>query len=783
MKADDRELLRRFNSDRLEAFGAAELATDVEGQSFGAPAPWMTTAGDLPSLRRHENIRPLVERLHDALTKFEFGKHSIEEWERKYLFPRRSSVKRYVRAQIGSKKVSETAIDAVVNRSKESVRRWVRDDILGTILSCGVGDRKPIHILAGGTGSGKSSLNKYATSVHFTDFRDARVVATRIEYRKLYDYLGQLGIFNSTTKSEIVERIQKDSVKYLICCALRDVLYQMFTAPVRQADGHTRLAATTNASHADIDIRRDDVKAEFRLFLLSIYDAGIVGRSDALIETIEKSFSQFSSPVASRSSWFLQSTRFSKSSPVLLAYETYLAFCVRKGLRFLFIFDGFDYIQASDFLHETTHSMFMKVLSEWIVHHNSALTMPQTRSMIKPMSLVTMRTSTIECFWKDYTLAMNVHEPHTYYVAPPELKDIFLGISRAVASEFPAFAMWGGERSAQVFDLFEKGLAGAIGLSRSRVSSLFLDNTRHRVNYIRHVLEEAFRHALESGGSIAGLTDVELAARLESEVEQLSSSRNYRLVEILLQSKNDRFANFIRVERIERWLKRDNIKPTSSLFLVEDILRDSNMRSGYVGNIFNYHIPYEGEADVAFFLEKVRIAEVLRQAGRSLSREQIVRAFKARSWPLSAYLDVSLAIMIREAWIEGKYISPGHYQLTPLGALAVHNLVGQMTYLENVFFGCLMPGALHRQTFDIVRSTAPRRDWVAAAIFHVWILLRLIKSAEAGGQAFLFERVRPRVQRTVEVILSSSNLNLVAGLASRVLKMMDAADKRLVSDA
>lgn len=780
MNKDDRELIARFRRDAVKPFSEEALLDDIGGQSLPSRAG-QGTALNLAELGDYENLEPLVMLLEEALAKFEFGKHSLEEWKTKYVFPRPSSLKRYARQQFGSEgKLKAKDRDRIVNQSPEHVERWVKR-VIREIIKERRSGAPPVFVLAGGTGAGKSTLNKYITNVHFTDFRSAKIIASRVEYRKLSSYLKRRGVFVGTDRNAMALSIRARSQKYVLVCCFRDLLYSAFTSPQVQSDGHTRLKPTDEISSLGIDLRVKEVADDFREFIAREYVARCNADVEATIVSVLRASSSFQdADVGRRTSWFSRTLTEPMASAEFLALELYLYFAVSRGFRLYIIFDGFDYIQTSDFLHNTSHALALKTLADWIVEDEGRLPLPRVREQVKPTIQVTMRNSTVQSFWKDQSLAWGQFRNPIYFVSPPELRDLYNAVTARIETEHPEFAGWRLGAGLDLFNRVQRGLAEVTTLSLPEVSALFLENTRHRINYVRHVLEAALSDAIEDVADLQALQPGELIRLLWDAMTRITTRKNYRLIEVLLQSKNDRFANFVRITDVSRWLDRENLV-RHGLFVSEDILQDNNIQSGYVGNIFNYHIPYRSYSDIGYFLEKVRILRLL-EDGNRLSAKQISAAFVKKKWKASRYLDISIAVLIREALIEAAFANPsGVYQITPLGSVLVKKMIKKISYLENVYFGCEIPGAITIDSVNILRSASKRIEWVAASIYHTWVLLRLIRTAELNGEAFVFDRVHEQIEQEVTRIVESEAAQWPLGsrLSALVLRYMRRLDSRL----
>jgi hypothetical protein len=382
--------------------------------------------------------------------------------------------------------------------------------------------------------------------------------------------------------------------------------------------------------------------------------------------------------------------------------------------------------------------------------------LPFTKTYIYPKFQVTVRPNTYELFWREYSQHVDGADGSTYYIAPPEFKDIVDTITKSTLflNEDGSIDV---ER-AEIFEFFanvQTSLCRSLSLQRRQLNGLFMQNVRYRMNFTRNVLEEMFRPVLNVPDIIIpDMSRAGLVVKLRHETRELPVSKDYRLVDMLLHAKNERFANFIRIEGAGIDLQRHKDDPT----YIQTVLRDNNVKSGYVGNVFNYHIPYSDHSDIEFLLEKVRILDLLiSSGGEPLQTDELKRIFIRNGWNPSPYFDFSVAILIRENMIAGFNIEAGAngYVATEFGRMTRESLVSNMIYLENVFFGTFLPRGIKRRGKDIYRSMAQRHEWVAASIFHCWILLRLIFTAEKGQHTAFFEEVRNSVAGTIERILSA----------------------------
>jgi hypothetical protein len=107
------------------------------------------------------------------------------------------------------------------------------------------------------------------------------------------------------------------------------------------------------------------------------------------------------------------------------------------------------------------------------------------------------------------------------------------------------------------------------------------------------------------------------------------------------------------------------------------------------------------------------------------------------------------------------------YEATTFGYMLRANLVPNMIYLENVFFGTFIPRGIKRFGKDVYRRSSQRHEWVAASIYHCWLFLRLIRTAEANSPPKFFEEIRMAVAATVDRIVTSKSADPRIALFAR----------------
>ena len=566
-----------------------------------------------------------------------------------------------------------------------------------------------------------------------------------------------------------------DIQQVVFCSTLRDIFHAGWSELCEDATSEANtFAATKSCAWPEIDLRDNSSQTRFKTFVEARYGSTseqiAVGIDIArTIQEVKRAIADFSSSnLRNRRRWYYEILADPERQAVL---ESYAQYVVEQDIGLHIIFDGLDFVQISDFIGYTNHRENLETIADWLVE-GRRLYLLRTRGYLYPSFQITMRPNTHELFWRDYSQALFDLQTPTFCVVPAEFRDIFNNAIRG-----PLFTGDDPETTLlrkEILDFFSKiqaQLGRVLGLRPRQLDDLFMQNVRYRVHFARNVLEELFQPALENlEKSGHERSRVNLLDRLRQETEELLERKEYRLVDMLLHAKNARFANFIRIEGDGIDLDRHKADPR----YLQKVLRDNNIKSGYVGNVFNYHIPYGSFNDVEFLLEKLRILDLLVESGpEPLRSEEIVKKFVKHGWRVSPFFDFSIAILIRENMVAGHHFEAGSYGYvaTTFGRMLRTHLVPNMIYLENVFFGTFLPRGVKRFGKDVYRRSSQRHEWVAASIYHCWLFLRLIRTAEMDRPPKFFEEIRAEVAATVDRIITAKHADpRIAGFARRYIE-------------
>lgn len=768
MEAED-FLHAQFEVDGLPAFTPDDLYDEWEHAAFMNKAAPPPANGDLARIAAQPDLQKHLTTLDTDFKKFKFGEVALPDWDERYQFPR----KRTIRAFLKSRENVGLTAQSIINRSAEAIDDWVKFDLIPSIKS----NTDKINVLLGSVGSGKTTFNKLLKTRFHDVFRAERVVVTRIEYRKLDRHVA-----SRYEHRPDADQPQRAMLKGLIeqvvyCSTLRDIFHTGWSELQRSSSsglGAGTFKPTRACAWPDIDLTQNAVQLQFAEFVeqrhVTRREKGeLMGDIARTINEVKRAIGEFSSPdMRMRTRWYYAVLADPDRQGAL---ELFAQFVASRDIKIFVIFDGLDYVQISDFIGYTSHRDNLQSIAGWLVG-DRRLSLPTIKDYLYPSFQVTMRPNTYELFWRDYSQALSDLQGPAYYVAPAEFRDIVSTATRAPLFQGESGAINVEKKEIMgFFSEIQSKLGRTLGLRARQIDDLFMNNVRYRVNFSRNVLEELFQPALESLEKDGQeLTRPNLLARLREETRELLDRKEYRLVDMLLHAKNERFANFIRIEGSGIDLKRHQDDPK----YLQTVLSDNNTRSGYVGNVFNYHIPYESFDDIEYLLEKLRILEILLESGNEpLRNAEIAKKFTKRGWKISPFFDFSIAILIRENMVVGHHFEAGAYGYvaTGFGRMLRSNLVPNMIYLENVFFGTFLPRGIKRLAKDVYRKSSQRHEWVAASIYHCWLFLRLIRTAEGGRASKLFEEMRQSVAATVDRIITAKNADpRIAAFARRYIE-------------
>ena len=655
-------------------------------------------------LKNVKEVGELVASFNRWSTKFKFGTTSRIVWERKYRF---------------SESGATLDVDNVVNSSRLAVQAYV-----ARVIEFAKQRQSPVLMLVGGVGSGKSSFNKYVTTHYHDEFKNAGVIASRVEFQKLRRHLESY---------PNIDR-RKAAGAFIFATLLRDIALYIYGSEA--FDDNEPFAFS---SKCRLDRDADLINDSHELDLYELIDS-IVGSSEsphyqhcgvsqAAVEKFYKQFSKYPTMLPPERAGFVAfwAKHFlldhTDSRAMAAVSELFVARVLRVYRPFL-ILDGFDYIGVSDFEEGGLLSWTLDWLASSLVE-NGGLELPISCDKLRALVQITIRSSTNEIFWRNRAASHNQVNCVTYLVESPSVEAVVDGLSRMITHFTPSASgvgsVWCDMLNRSIVHLYERLRQPDDG-GRCKFTSadLFQNNSRHLVNFLRDVfeieLDRAYKALAHRGVPLSGST---LANEMREHFDELIKHQSYALVQILLSSRSTRYQNFLSVS-----LGADG----------GILLEDNDNGSGYIGNVFNYHATYDLDEGLREFTHKLLILKLLCQDSSTRTVEEIADyiCFDV------GFTKLALRIMIRENMVEAIYQPQRRatlYRASKLGEIVLDHLIYELSYIESVFFGMNVPSAFIAPKLQDVHRSAPASSWVQGSLANATLVLRMMHTAGESAAA------------------------------------------------
>jgi hypothetical protein len=671
-------------------------------------------------LKNIHAVKEVMESFRNWSTKFKFGTTSRETWEKKYKF---------------SNSNSTFESHGVVNSSEESVRSYINH-----VVSISSEPRPAVIMLLGDIGAGKSSFNKYFTTVYHDELKSVGVIACRIECQKLHKHLG---VYSDLPKEKVANA-------FILGNLMRDIALYAFGkesygkgSPFDLSSG---FKLTADPSLVGPDGRMNEAALSLEILELAEGpDYSPLGITSALVSRFFKQFHRYpvmmpperSGFVAYWAKYFLFDNPDSKAMAAIAELFVKRVF---QQYRAFIIFDGFDYIDVNDVLDDSLLNWSLNWLSDLIIE-KEGYRLPISGERLNSFTQISIRKSTNEIFWQRRSASHSQVNYVNLWVETPTVKSVIEGLVNLIDHFAPNSsdlgAVWADMLSRSVDKLYS-WLRQPGGRLRCDFSpaELFQNNSRHLVNFLRDVIEleldSAHKRLLARKSDINTRT---LANEMRDNFDDIVSHRSYALVQILLSSRSARYQNFLSVR-----CDKDGCL----------ILEDNDNGSGYIGNPFNYHANYSSVYGLREFTHKLVILSNLCETNQAKSVEEIANMI-GQGVDFAA---TSIHVMLRENMIEPVYNSARKsvlYRVSKLGAIIFDHLIEELSYVESIFFGMSIPAVfIDSELQDVHRSDAALK-WVNGSFANVTLVLRMIQTAaDASDEKYGRSRLREIHQRMLE---------------------------------
>lgn len=644
-------------------------------------------------------LKHFVDEVSYATSKFFYGQHTDDEWDRHYVFPSTSTL-----MELTDKQEADLF---VVNGSKQDTHAWLSsfiDDV--NPISQSKARQNNIMIMLGGIGSGKSTYIKYVTSRFFKLMKDKKVAPSRIECKKLKQRI-------ENKQSSITDK--EAFARYLRYAAVRDLL--LFCHFSRQSGYYVSESKNTFSDHE---------RESFIKFLRSNFQSQYGTRS------IRQTFCKEIAQIIERYDWrkmraFLHDLSDDELDVIIEYY--YL-----KGWIVTYIYDGFDYLSPFDLVGTNSSSHLLEMVSRFVWLER---TVPQHSFSRRheAASIILLRNNTYAWFAKYYRDLYKHDRITRAVVVAPSIDDVMsraihrignaVGYRKDDVKELEAI-------SARMLNAMAIEMRGAKPLN---VADLFNHNVRYQLRYLHDIIAELTNDAIRALApeQRQKINHHDLLTVMRQAADTMLQHKTYRLVDILLCGQNRVFYN--------------SIEPNSAVLSVMDLKSavqnkeeglfiERNIESGIVDNMYNYHVQGKWSLHKQALLEKLRILHILNKTSghtaASLKNELIARfAYCSKSY------DVTLAILTVVGAVSCEWRNfEAYYRLEPMGFVLRERLCVQLAYVEHTFHCTLLPATICQSAVDATRPKGVE-EWAFASIINAYLFLVTVRSIENESKELL----------------------------------------------
>jgi hypothetical protein len=719
-----------------------------------------------------ESLRQLNECIKHGTSKFEYGRTSTEEWKRYFRFPsdQLSIVKGIKRVSIFASRYGE---NGCINSTRDRAHSWFLRELVPAISA--ERDRARTIVL-GDPGCGKSTLLKYLINSHWDHLVSEKICISRFEFMKFFEFWH---------KRKPVRRsfydVFDDYISYIL---LRDVI-SFFGYRLVGGNKWVKLDVGPLASGR----LQETVAAALDEFS-SVAQIKSRGKPDAILAgQVAKAMREDGLNLAA----------LRDISPKLrLPIIRYLL--RQRGFALSIVMDGLDALAMEDMCFDTERAAVIHEIQKNLSAIGAFRSLFDLDVGLAPHLILVMRENSYFVHGRPRSADVRLVEPRVYRVAKIDERVAALNVVQRSVER------WGGMnhkgRRAQngithllmrAMDTVVRVIARSVGfrISPEFVYALFCGNIRHVFEFMKSLLSWFVEQ-----GQREEVLILRQHKTLESILRELGGSgglrllkrRKYRLIEILLLNRMPWFENAIYVER-DPFLARVRAN--------EPPLKDSALHTGFVDNIFNYHVQvHENHPDAHCLLEKIRIVQLLgeQELNSTQLRLRLLSKFGFEI-PLERLSQIVLPILLRTQMIAARMQGDeGYLYATDRGKFVVNHLCCELSYIEHVFHETLLPDLLVQRINDEWRDASVNL-WAARSIRNSFLFLTYLKAVESHParrrkvpqQFQIWPRAVERVSRSVARILMDNELRLArpsrrrrggVSLASEVLTLIENDIKR-----
>ncbi|WP_298370246.1 hypothetical protein [Azospirillum sp.] len=553
-----------------------------------------------------------------------------------------------------------------INSSEEKALAWI-SNLLDRINHNDAEQLKIPSIVCGDIGSGKSTFIKYILVVFRDVFRFKKVIPSRIEYKRMEDYLKSKDKYNR----------ENEFNRFVMMCIARDVLFYL-----------------VKCKWENNEDSRDFITLEFNRILK---DYASKRKSDRSIINKELKFNE-NMAIVRKIIDHMENDEYSISAIWSLSDDfisIIISIAKNHGYKFISIYDGFDVISPMDLFLENKNVEVLRMLFEYIYKKDMRNIGNRITVDIRPANFLILRSNTYALFTIKFSSAEGFPKPLPINFQSPRFKNILKNRANCFTRQS------GGEViKNELLEWFEAGYAtiqDEIAKIISDVKDLdvvFNNNYRRCLEVFRDFMHIALADflcnkaydALKINGSH---TFKNVMSYLIYSGSNTIKERPYLLLRIIILGGKFYFQNWTNVIGVNSGGNSERY-----CFSMNDAA------SGYVDNVFNYDFQHDflneskkenqkSNDVVPLLLCKIRSLQILsilpdRGVSEEIIHERLVNWFGYRQLSVIDVRRILTSLLYAEFCIVVDIKAISSYQITQLGLALIKKICVTNTYLEHV---------------------------------------------------------------------------------------------------
>lgn len=632
-----------------------------------------------------DNLWSAIERIN---TKFNYQNTTSFDWDNYYVFP--DLLNKNKVEYLDFLEASAGNMDIINNVSNYEI---ALNNLLVQLKS---DHRRVVDFVLGRKGCGKSTFIKYLCANKFEIYVKNGIIPSRVEYIKLEN---KILVENVDVKTTIINSMVNN--------AFRDSMRFFLFSESELGVGNY------------LGMSPDEILKDYKEFCI-----GTLGDDEDYVDLEIEKIKRYRccKTWVDRKDVLLTITPFGKQS--------FLKYCHKNGLRYQFIFDGFDLITAEEvFYFIEDKELLLRTIVEISTTMEGKDLIPLVERDFQYNCLIVLRKETYNRFFmkgirNPLSKLINLKED-PYVVVAPSQDQIINVVANKIINNISEDANERIELKKAVYSFIKYCNYAIVKLVGEK--NLLIDICNNNIRAYQSLLTRiilTFMYLIldyetDSVDKVNEMKSDLIVKSLSSPFARRSILKNYyRITGLLIHTKGNRVTNRV-----------GSIRTARREAMPDYILGESSPPKGIIDNMMTYH--YESN-DFRTIMEKIWIVLILKNSDITLTdtqiKEKLVEVYNYQPVALRA----SLALLCRTNFIFSEINSNFDlaYGLEPLSNTVIDELMFDVVYIENYFHTMLLPQKIWDYSADCHQASG-KIEWLSGSILNTFIFISVIRTIEA----------------------------------------------------